>query len=302
MTRFTIPIASLANLLICALATVPALAQARVFVAAQGSDGNPCTFAQPCRTFQHAHNIVAAGGEINVLDPAGYGALTITKAVSVQGHGFAGISVPSGSPGIAINAQTATDKINLTGLIIDGAGVGERGIVFLAGGSLTVRDCIIRNLTGRGIDFHPIATSNLTVSDTLVSDNGGRGIFVGPTGATTVSAVFNRVEVYNNIVAGITLSPGVAALVVATSTDSVAAYNGGHGFGTLEGGTFSIIRSLSAYNSVGIEQIGDFSSIYPSQSTVHSNSAGLSGGHINSFSDNNIFLNSSVSTQTIPKQ
>jgi hypothetical protein len=91
--------------------------------------------------------------------------------------------------------------------------------------------------------------------------------------------------------------------VLATSTDSVAAFNGGHGFGIFEGGTFSIIRSLSAYNPVGIEQIGDFSSIYLAQSTVQSNSTGLSGAHIFSFSDNYIFLNTSGdSAQTILKQ
>src|SRR5215471_2586593 len=63
---------------------------ARVFVAAQGNDANPCTFALPCRTFQRAHNAVAAGGEIDVLDPAGYGAVTITKSISIQGHAYYG--------------------------------------------------------------------------------------------------------------------------------------------------------------------------------------------------------------------
>src|ERR1700686_5098439 len=77
MTRTAIVIA--AGLAFAAmLSAVPAQAQ-RVFVSATGSDGNPCTFASPCRSFQHAHDVVAAGGEIDVLDPAGYGALTINK-------------------------------------------------------------------------------------------------------------------------------------------------------------------------------------------------------------------------------
>ena len=62
-----------ASLLAPGLISNPAQAQSRVFVAAQGSDANPCTFAQPCRTFQHAHDVVAAYGEIDALDPAGYG-------------------------------------------------------------------------------------------------------------------------------------------------------------------------------------------------------------------------------------
>src|SRR5262249_14207100 len=95
----------------------PAQAQpTRVFVAAQGSDSSPCTFALPCRSFQHAHDVVAARGEINVLDPAGYGAVIISKAISIQGHGFSGISTSSGDA-ITINAG-AHDKINLRGLLL----------------------------------------------------------------------------------------------------------------------------------------------------------------------------------------
>src|SRR5271169_5317754 len=100
-----------------ALSAAPAQAQSRVFVAAQGSDGNPCTFGAPCRTFQHAHDTVAAGGEIDVLDPAGYGAVSITKSISIQGHGFSGVSVGSGGTGITISAG-ASGTVGLYGLLI----------------------------------------------------------------------------------------------------------------------------------------------------------------------------------------
>src|SRR5262245_13737845 len=95
-----------------------AQAQTRLFVAAQGLDSNPCTFAQPCRTFQHAHDVMASGGEIDVLDPAGYGAVIITKAISIQGHGFAGISTTFNAQAIRIDA-TAQDIVNLNGLLLD---------------------------------------------------------------------------------------------------------------------------------------------------------------------------------------
>src|SRR5262245_62730777 len=116
MTRIALS-AVTASLLAVGLNSAAQAAPNRVFVAAQGSDANPCTFAQPCRTFQHAHNVVAAGGEIDVLDPAGYGALTITKSISIQGHGFSGMTVVSGN-GITINAG-ATDSVSLNGLLID---------------------------------------------------------------------------------------------------------------------------------------------------------------------------------------
>src|SRR5262249_40947929 len=128
------------------------LAQAqptRVFVAAQGNDSSPCTFASPCRTFQRAHDVVAANGEIDVLDPAGYGALTINKSISIQGHGFAGIAVASGA-GITING-TSTDVINVTGVLIEGGGAGTLGIRFNSGKSLTVEGCIVRNHASDGI-------------------------------------------------------------------------------------------------------------------------------------------------------
>src|SRR5215472_17792091 len=101
-TLFRLPAAAL--IFAAVLNAAPAQTQpARVFVAAQGSDSNPCTFAAPCRGFQHAHDTVAANGEIDVLDPAGYGALTINKSISIQGHGYAGIAVSSGD-GITITA------------------------------------------------------------------------------------------------------------------------------------------------------------------------------------------------------
>jgi len=92
MTKIALPLTLLATALVGALAAAPAPAQAqavRTFVSGAGSDANPCTVTAPCRHFQAAYNVTAAGGEINVLDPAGYGPLTISQALSIQGHGWA---------------------------------------------------------------------------------------------------------------------------------------------------------------------------------------------------------------------
>jgi hypothetical protein len=201
MRKIVQPLTVLATMLVPVLYAVPAHALAtRTFVAAQGSDSNPCTFAAPCRSFQAAYNVTAAGGEIDVLDPAGYGALTITGAISIQGHGYAGLAVPSGN-GLTINAGL-TDKINLRGLLIDGVGTGGDGIVFNTGGSLNIQDCVIRNFAGAGIHFLSTASVStlFSVSDMLVADNGGNGIDVKPTGAVVVTGVFNRVEIDHNAV------------------------------------------------------------------------------------------------------
>src|SRR5215472_4698311 len=227
--RIHLPFAVLfAAVFACLMHADPAQAQ-RVFVSAAGSDGNPCSFASPCRSFQHAHDIVAAHGEIDVLDPAGYGALTITKAISIQGHGFSGISAASGDA-IDINAG-ASDKINLRGLLIDGVGTGGDGIVFNSGASLNVQECLIRNFgaitKSRGIVFQPTAASSLFVSDTVLADNRGPGIALHPVASSgAITGVLEHVAIDGSgavglAVAGVSLS-GTATLTV-TVGDSVVA-------------------------------------------------------------------------------
>jgi len=198
MTRSGMGLALLAIMLLAVLPAAPARAQpTRTFVAAQGNDGNPCTYAAPCRTFQHAHDVVASGGEIDVLDPAGYGALTISKAISIQGHGYSGITATGGATAITITAG-ASDKINLRGLLLDGAGTGGTGVTFSSGGSLNIQESLIRNFASHGLALQPGAASTLAVSDSVIAHNGGAGIFVGVPGGGTATVALNRVDVVAN--------------------------------------------------------------------------------------------------------
>src|SRR5262245_40331321 len=253
------------SLLALSLIPGPAQAQpARVFVAAQGSDSNSCTFALPCRTFQHAHDVVAAGGEIDVLDPAGYGAMTITKANSIQGHGFSGISTMSGVIAVTVNAA-ATDAVNLNGLLIEGAGIGLDGIQFNTGKSLTIENCIIRNLTNDGIQFFPSASSSLAVLDTLLADNGANGIVVSPSGSGTVSAAFNRVKVQNTGGTAIFILGNTSTgIIYATATDSVVINFADAGF-RVDASTafsqFTVIRSQASNGDRGLRSVGDSATI-----------------------------------------
>src|SRR5262249_39350328 len=168
----------------------PAHAQlARTFVSSLGNDANDCNRPTPCRTFQVAHDKTLANGEITVVDPGGYGAVTITKTISIinDGVGEAGVLVSGGLNGITINA-TAGDAISLRGLTLKGIGFGGgNGIVFNAGNSLTIENCVLRNFTGtgtigRGLVFQPSAASKLAVSNTLAADNQGIGLLIQPTG------------------------------------------------------------------------------------------------------------------------
>jgi len=296
-----------AALLALGLIADPAQAQPmRVFVAAQGSDGNPCTFALPCRTFQHAHDVVAAGGEIDVLDPAGYGTLAINKAISIQGHGFAGIAAPGNANGIVINAG-AGDRINLRGLLIDGVGSGADGIRFQAGGSLNIQDSLIRNFLGAfpegyGIRFEPSASANLFVSDTVISDNSykGIGVLADGSGGGAVTVVLDRVEIANNNDRGLLAYAGVGGASVKVSLrDSVVAYNGiGVHAQSLSPPIFVTVSSSGIdNNNQGLLADGATAAIYLTRSTLTGNtttSLGVTtGGQIWSYSDNAIHGNGS---------
>jgi hypothetical protein len=307
--RVQLPFALLfATVFTCSMHTAPAEAQ-RVFVSATGSDGNPCTFASPCRSFQHAHDTVAANGEIDVLDPAGYGAVTITKSVSIQGHGFSGITVASGGNGITINASS-TDAVHLSGLLIEGGHVGQNGIVFDGGQSLTVENCVVRNMFNDGLDFLSSATTTqkLVVSNSYFNDNRGEGVFVLPLSSGGINAAIDRTGFHrNNNGLHVDGTQGTGFLIVAV-TDSVASNNSNIGVLVVSSSgksptNLSLTHSLVEGNPTGVWAQGNNATLWLAQSTVMGNNYSFnaaSGGIINSFLDNylaanNFFLGSLTS-------
>src|SRR5215468_6898981 len=155
MTRITPSLAISAALVALALNAAPSHAQqARSFVSGLGSDTNApnCVRTAPCRTFQVAHDNTLANGEITVLDAGSYGSVTINRNISIinDGVGEAGALVSGGATGITINAGP-TDAVTLRGITIKGIGFGGgNGIVFNSGLSLSLENCVIRNMTGPG--------------------------------------------------------------------------------------------------------------------------------------------------------
>src|SRR5258705_8692996 len=140
--------------LVAAITALPAQAVQRTFVASFGNDTNTatnCGFANPCRGFTAAQTVTDPGGEIVALDAAGYGAITITKSITITANpGFyAGIAVPSGD---GVTIATAAIKVILRGLNINGTG-GANGVVMTNGASLTVENCVISNFASRGISI-----------------------------------------------------------------------------------------------------------------------------------------------------
>ena len=158
MNRTTLLRALLAGSCAGMLYAAPAHAQAtRTWVSGVGDDANPCSRTAPCKTFSGAISKTATNGEINCLDGGGFGAVTITKAITISCEGGTAGIVVSASSGITVNAP-AGSNVYLKGLDIEGVNTGTNGINFISGGGLVVENTVIRGFNatnGLGINFRP---------------------------------------------------------------------------------------------------------------------------------------------------
>src|SRR6266853_6131794 len=163
-----------------ALATTMLSAQAsRTWVSGVGDDANPCSRTAPCKTFAGAISKTAAGGEIDALDPGGFGAVTITKAITIDGGGGQVASVlVSGTNGIVVQANASTDVVILRNLRINGIGSGLNGIRFLSGKDLNVENCFIFGFTQNGVDIalNQAFQASAHIINTVFENNAGVGV------------------------------------------------------------------------------------------------------------------------------
>ena len=192
-----IKIARLLTVLGCLVAllyAVPAHAQAtRIWVSGVGDDANPCSRTAPCKTFAGAISKTAPGGEINCLDPGGFGAVTITKELTINCDGTLGSVLVSGTNGIIVSAGPS-DVVILRNIEVNGLGTGINGIRFLAGKALIVDNCLVYGFTTNGIDVALGASASVTVNKTSIYNLGGAGIRATTT-AGTVSLSADHVAI-----------------------------------------------------------------------------------------------------------
>ncbi len=291
MKKIVLMLSVLAALVLSLATSNYAFAQAtRTWVSGVGDDANPCSRTAPCKTFAGAISKTAAGGEINVLDPGGFGAVTITKAITIDGSGgsIAGVLV-SGTNGIVIQAG-ASDVVTLRNLDIDGLNTGLNGIRFIAGGALYVQNVVVYEFTQVGIDFEPnqATDSHLLVSDTITRNNAGGGILVKPAGGGTARAALNRVQMYQNIFG--LLVQDRSNVMVTNSLASNNVNNGFFGSAASQAATLTIQNSVASNNGIsGVLSSGSFMTIRISANTITGNGTGLnpqSSGAIISFGNN----------------
>jgi hypothetical protein len=250
------------------LATPVAAQQVRTFVSGHGIDTGICGLGSPCRTFAYAITQTGAGGDMTVLDPAGYGTVNITKAVTIvnDGVGEAGVTVTTtGATAIHIIAG-ATDVINLRGLTLVGGGVGKYGIFFENGGTLNVQNCVIRGFSSDGIVAAPATTdSNFDFVDTVVSNNLGRGVWIAPAGPSVfVNASLSRMHLLGNDKGLVVDGGGGGDSLHASIVDSTISGNKSYGVTGVGGVTTPIVTVANSQvmSSSGSDISGFGASIY----------------------------------------
>ena len=256
---------------------VPAQAQAtRTWVSGVGDDANPCSRTAPCKTFAGAISKTATGGEIDALDPAGFGGVTITKAITIDGGGggVAGVLV-SGTNAIVVSAP-ATSVVTLRNLSIDGLGTGLSGVKFISAGSMHLENLSIWGFTTAGIDLpaaSPSTSPQIYVTNVISRNNGannvGGGMWVHPSG------VVARVTVAGSQFSDNTQGIRTDNNSIVTITGSQITGNDNAGiFANSTGSVSSVVvdHSLIALNFNGLMTSGSAAAvIYVSYDTIATN-------------------------------
>jgi hypothetical protein len=284
MSKLALLVAAVAAASTSFILTGTAQAQAtRTWVSGVGDDVNPCSRTAPCKTFAGAISKTAAGGEIDCLDPGGFGAVTITKSITLDCTGTFGSILSSGTNGVNINdsatANPGTIVVTLRGLSINGAGttLGLNGIRVLSGASLTVEDVRVFGFSGNGISVVPTNASGGTfrfvVKDSTVYNATGGAVLVKPgagisvagtvTGSSLHASLFGiRVEDRGKVsVMDSSLSNNVNGGIAVVSTAAAAEVNAS--------------RIMAANNGAGLSVSGAAASIRVADSALFGNGFGI---------------------------
>ncbi|MEO7795252.1 MAG: right-handed parallel beta-helix repeat-containing protein [Thermoanaerobaculia bacterium] len=274
----------------------------RTWVSGVGDDANPCSRTAPCKTFAGAISKTAAQGEISVLDSGGFGAVTITKSISIVAEGAEGSILAAGTNGVIINAGP-NDNITLHGLTISGFNTGINGIRFLAGASLHVEDCTIERFNQFGISFEPVGSSQLSVKNTVVRNllgATGGGVLLRPGALGLASAVFDGLTAVRNHT-GVQIEDRGRA----TMRNSTIASNTAFGLlvKTASAAAEANVSSSQVSNNVaaGLKAEGAVATVRLNDTTVTSNGTGLvsaTGGAVLSFGSNRISGNTTNGAPT----
>jgi hypothetical protein len=172
----------------------------RTWVSGVGDDANPGSRTAPCKTFAGAISKTGNPGEIDCLDPGGFGAVTITKSITLDGTGTFGSILSSGTSGVIING--AGINVTLRGLSINGVAGGLSGVRIVNANNVHIIDCVIFGFNGgvaRGVDDVRTAGGRLFIVNTVIRDCAQQGVQIKPTsGANAILGFLDRVTLTGN--------------------------------------------------------------------------------------------------------
>jgi parallel beta helix pectate lyase-like protein len=299
-SHMLVRLASFGLLVLVSVSASATLSQ-RTFVSSTGSDAATCARNDPCRNFLAAVNAVAPGGEVVVLDSAGYGPVVLSKAVSIIAPGgvYAGVTAFSGATAIDITAG-ASDSITLRGLTLNGLSA-EFGLHIVTAHDVLVSDCVItgfdHDTSAAGVAIVPSATTQVHLSQSVLKKNYNGLYAFSSTGISNVSISGVRIE--TNAGHGLSAEDGSSLMV----SDSVASGNGGAGFNVFSGAAaagMTVVHSVSSHNNSGfLSQGANTATLFVSGSTAAYNGTGFStfgSGTFFSLGNNTVRANGSDNT------
>jgi hypothetical protein len=303
MVKSTFFSALLGTLFVACLTMAPAHAQAtRTWISGVGDDVNPCSRTAPCKTFAGAISKTATGGEIDVLDPGGFGAVTITKSITFDGGGGQVASIlVSGTNAINVNAAGGVvilRNLRLNG-IVNSSVPGLTGVAINSAAKVIIEKCDIFGFSGAAVQVSvSTGTFELKVQETTLNNNGG-GIGVKPSGGATVNASIERTHADANSGAGVKVDGTAGGSSNVAITDSSLSLNGSNGLNAVSGpsGTVKVdlTRDVMANNLGAALQSsnasGGTSTVTVGQSILSNNATAwsiVSSGQLLSYGNNQV--------------
>jgi hypothetical protein len=272
------------------LATSAHAQASRTWVSGVGDDANPCSRTAPCKTFAGAISKTAVNGEINCLDPGGFGAVTITKSITIDCHEIFASIIVSGTNAIiiAFDSFGPTDvrkTVRLRNINLNGFNSGLSGIRILgaasAGSAVFIEDCLVDGFfgsPGRGISDERTGGGELSISHTTVRNMLGTGIAILSNGSS-LNATLDNVRVQNANI-GVGAAAGARMMI----TNSVFSGNTAAGIADDAGTQINVDNSVTSDNGTGIQSNG---TTRLANTDISFNGTGITGA-TSSFGNNRI--------------
>ena len=290
--RFSIKILAIATFMF-AFASIAQAQATRTWVSGVGDDANPCSRTAPCKTFAGAISKTAACGEIDALDPGGFGAVTITKAITIDGTGTLAAILASGTTGVIINVGSTNDVVTLRGLSINGACTGIDGVRIIGNTpkAVNIEDCVIFRFTQNGVNWNTTAGTlgHLNIRNSVLRGNTLDGLAVATSAGQVKGTLYDSSFIGNG--------NGFHAKINSRMTADHCNFSGNSTNGVLADGSTGVANiSNSAINnnaSNGVNSAaGGFIRLNSCDIGNNVGSGALvSGGTIETFSNNRVFAN-----------